>query len=627
MAEVAERRIIQLIVDGSGVKRAVDEVNRNLQAVGSAAESIRNRLSGTFAGLIGAFGILEFTNTIASMEKLRAQLRTFTGDSAKAEEAFSALTAFAATTPFTLDQSVTAFNRLVSLGLDPSERSLRAFGNVASAMGKDLTDFIEAVADASVGEFERLKEFGIKASAQGNQVAFTFQGVTTTVGRDAKSIQNYLRDIGETKFGTAMQDQMATLGGSLSNLEDAFTQLVDTIGRAGAGSAISSVVQGLTSALTTLQSVITTGLGADIASNFLDQLGLKSSSTADLIAEKFGVSADGLREAFSETTRFLGQAFLNMPTNLKIALELMTVEFAAFFDQLPKNFEVFKTQFAGFLKDLDLGLKDIVTLGGASAERDKALQDTASKVREIEQRYKAQTDASNAALEASRNAALEEFNNQQKIGEGLRARLEAVNETAKANKTNADVLGQYGKQVEAASTAVQALTASEKERASLTKDLRTKGPAFSDSGAVAEALTSLNRAQSAITAGFGSDPEKAKQELDIFREQIKALTEKGKVSEYYAQTLADQASAIEKQIPSALKTPEVFDVPVQIGPKDFAAVARSQIEQMGATLREAIAGLGVVELPVNVAFTGPAAEAVLGADLFRREALKRGAPQ
>ena len=30
-------------------------------------------------------------------------------------------------------------------------------------MGKDITQMIEAVADAATGEFERLKEFGIKA--------------------------------------------------------------------------------------------------------------------------------------------------------------------------------------------------------------------------------------------------------------------------------------------------------------------------------------------------------------------------------------------------------------------------------------------------------------------------------
>ena len=44
-----------------------------------------------------------------------------------------------------------------------------------------LDDMVEAVADATTGEFERLKEFGIRASSQGDKVALTFRGVTTTV--------------------------------------------------------------------------------------------------------------------------------------------------------------------------------------------------------------------------------------------------------------------------------------------------------------------------------------------------------------------------------------------------------------------------------------------------------------
>ena len=48
-----------------------------------------------------------------------------------------------------------------------------AYGDTASAMGKSLDDMVEAVADAATGEFERLKEFGIRASKNGDRVSFT----------------------------------------------------------------------------------------------------------------------------------------------------------------------------------------------------------------------------------------------------------------------------------------------------------------------------------------------------------------------------------------------------------------------------------------------------------------------
>lgn len=92
---------------------------------------------------------------------------------------------------------------------------------------------IEAVADASTFEFERLKEFGIKARQQGDNVRFTFQGITTQVGKNAKEIQDYLLGIGETQFAGAMADQMDTLNGRTSNLGDAFDNLMLKLGDAG----------------------------------------------------------------------------------------------------------------------------------------------------------------------------------------------------------------------------------------------------------------------------------------------------------------------------------------------------------------------------------------------------------
>ena len=69
----------------------------------------------------------------------------------------------AQTTPYSLQQAVDGFTKLVNLGLTPSEAALQSYGDTSAALGKDLSQMIEAVADAATGEFERLKEFGIKA--------------------------------------------------------------------------------------------------------------------------------------------------------------------------------------------------------------------------------------------------------------------------------------------------------------------------------------------------------------------------------------------------------------------------------------------------------------------------------
>jgi len=120
--------------------------------------------------------------------------------------------------------------KLKNMGLDPSEQALTAYGNTASAMGKSLNDMVEAVADAATGEFERLKEFGIKASSQGDKVSFLFQGVKTTVGKNAKEIEQYLKYVGNVKFAGGIEAQSKSVKGMLSTLKDGVVMTASKVG-------------------------------------------------------------------------------------------------------------------------------------------------------------------------------------------------------------------------------------------------------------------------------------------------------------------------------------------------------------------------------------------------------------
>lgn len=208
------------------INSGVDNMDRRFKKLGGGL----NRLGGLFAT---AFVGKQITDTITKFEKLEASLRTVTGSAENASVAFGFIENFAATTPFQLEEVVAAFIKLKALGLTPSEEALTSYGNTATAMGKSLNQMIEAVADAATGEFERLKEFGIKSRAQGDQVTFTFQGVSTTVGKNAKEIEGYLRSIGDVQFAGAMKEQAGTLNVALSNMGDAFSKLVKSIGDAG----------------------------------------------------------------------------------------------------------------------------------------------------------------------------------------------------------------------------------------------------------------------------------------------------------------------------------------------------------------------------------------------------------
>tara|TARA_R110002126_G_scaffold2251_3_gene12984 strand:- start:1266 stop:3503 length:2238 start_codon:yes stop_codon:yes gene_type:complete len=224
--------VLGITVDPTKAIAGSRRANAAIAGVGRAASNVKNRifsLQGALVALGGGVVIRSFLRTASSMENLKIQLKTVTGSANDADKAFSRLTDFTTRTPYEIDQVVSAFTKLKAFGLDPSEEAMTAFGNTAAAMGKDLNQMIEAVADAATGEFERLKEFGIKSKQQGDQVSFTFQGVTTTIKKESEAIQGYLMDIGNNQFGGAMSDQMDTMSGALSNFRGSFTLFQDEL--------------------------------------------------------------------------------------------------------------------------------------------------------------------------------------------------------------------------------------------------------------------------------------------------------------------------------------------------------------------------------------------------------------
>ena len=176
-----------------------------------------------FAGLMSAF------NNLRSLQKLQAQLKTATGSVIGAEMAFADLQKTAVQMPNSLEDVTAAFITLKNLGLDPSEAAILSYGNTAASMGKSLDQFIQAVADASTREFERLKEFGIKASQQGDKVSLTFRNVTTTIGNNSKEIEGFLQGLGEKEFAGSMAAQMETIDGKLTNLDDSWFRFTNTV--------------------------------------------------------------------------------------------------------------------------------------------------------------------------------------------------------------------------------------------------------------------------------------------------------------------------------------------------------------------------------------------------------------
>lgn len=295
------------------------------------------KATGAITGLASAGAALsKLVSVSRQTDVLKASLVTMTGSMANANAAFDELSKFAASTPYALDQSVTAFTKLVSLGLTPSQKALTAYGNTAAAMGKDLNQMIEAVADATTGEFERLKEFGIKAKQQGDQVSFTFQGVTTTVAKNSAAIEGYLQGIGENNFAGAMANRMATLDGAISNLSDSWDGLFRAISNEGAGGLIQEQVIAATNAVNELSAAISSGQ----ALGLINAWGSQWHDTAEEIKAAIDDAGMFLEEQLmnwglsgEESSSLLSDAFWQFPSNIRAIVQVATVEMAGFIDK------------------------------------------------------------------------------------------------------------------------------------------------------------------------------------------------------------------------------------------------------------------------------------------------------
>ena len=212
-------------------------------------EATMSTLGKTVAGFFVADKIMDFGNqvvqTLSEFERYDAVLTNTLGSGSAAMSAMDMIKDFAKTTPFQVNELTGAFVKLANQGLVPNQQQMVSLGDLASSTGKSFGQLSEAILDAQVGEFERLKEFGIRASKEGDRVKFTFKGVTQEVGFTEKAIQDYILSLGTAQgVSGAMAAISQTTGGQISNLEDSVTDLYLTIGES-LKPAISAVLTGL----------------------------------------------------------------------------------------------------------------------------------------------------------------------------------------------------------------------------------------------------------------------------------------------------------------------------------------------------------------------------------------------
>ncbi|MEN2430718.1 tape measure protein [Comamonas sp. F1-6] len=557
-----------------GLNKSEQQALASAKRIQDSVDSVRTTAGNLFKTLAAGITVAGTVNKLVSVQRefdvLNSSLVTVTGSSAAAQREMGWLKDFAKDTPYGLAQATEAFVKMKALGLNPTRESLTSFGNTASAMGKDLLQMIEAVADASSGEFERLKEFGVKSSQEGENVKFTFQGVTTTVRKSSEEITAYLEAIGNNQFASAMAERAQTLDGAIAALGDTWDELFRTVNQNNTGGFIYESVTLASTALENLNTILQ-------ATNEVATEGASASGA-------FKTVQDGLAVAF-ETVAVLG-------TNVKYVLKGVGTELGGLAAQAAA---IARGDFAGaaeihrqMVSDaqaariaVDAQTEAILSArqraASAAANKPSAGSDLAALANSVNG-YKALTvtddalkgladgllksssgfkssaesmaevrkkgDEINAMLKRLRAQGLGDSPEAQK----LEARLQGVGEKLKSMDEGAKGSAQSAKQLQTSYAGTlktlddkiaaqklelstgDALTESAKLRLKVEQDLKSS-------------LSGLSQAQREVVQARLNSIESLEQELELQRQQVKALEEE---RAYRQQWWGDQAKTVDE---------------------------------------------------------------------------------
>lgn len=234
----------------SGIEKEALDADQAIKKMAKDGAESGNKLTGSFGGLgkaIAAVGIValakqvfdfgkQVANITSEFQKFEAVLTNTLGSRSRAQLALAQIKEFAASTPFSVQELTSSFVKLANQGFEPTRQEMTKLGDLASAMGKGFDQLTEAIIDAQTGEFERLKEFGIRASKEGDRVTFTFKGVQTQTEFTADAIRQYVLSLGELSgVSGGMAAISETLGGKISNLGDSWDTFLNTLGEGNKG--------------------------------------------------------------------------------------------------------------------------------------------------------------------------------------------------------------------------------------------------------------------------------------------------------------------------------------------------------------------------------------------------------
>ena len=410
MATTVDELIVQIRADTADLRKGLNGVKQQLGTLDKST----NRSIATFQNLGRVFAVLglaqvgrSIVNTSRTFEDLNATLRAITGSSEAAAKSMELITAFTANTTFQLENVTSAFTTLLNAGITPTSDVLTDFGNVAAAFGKDITQISQAAFNATTGEMEMLKQFGIIAKVEGDKLAVTFDNTTTLIERDSQSIIDFIRKIGSEKFPTALEERANTVSGAFSNLADATSILFNEVGESGLNEALVRLARNLIDVVNNLRP-IASGLGKAINLAF-QQLGRLVEIVAENMKKLVGAIIVYMSIQIAAATVRTGIAFVKFAQSITVARAAMVglniatrrsplillglaavaagADFEMFANIFDRAFAQMEAAFPGLtaaLQDMMMSTEEITTnISDLDEEMKELLGDTSAAIKEL----------------------------------------------------------------------------------------------------------------------------------------------------------------------------------------------------------------------------------------------------
>jgi hypothetical protein len=258
------------VINASQFNAAISSIERQLAGLTKTAEQQANAIDGLvrktttaiagYASFItsGAF-VADIVRVRGEFQQLEIAFTTMLGSKADADKLMAEVTQFAATTPFELQQVAGATKQLLAFGIESDKviDTLRQLGDVSAGLGQPigeiaylfgtiktqgtaLTQDIRQFAQRGIPIYEELaKVLGVSVEQVGEFISAGKVGFP-----EVEAVFKNLTAEG-SRFGGLMEAQSKSLTGQLSNLRDAWNQMLNDIGKGQEG-LFSDIIQGAT---------------------------------------------------------------------------------------------------------------------------------------------------------------------------------------------------------------------------------------------------------------------------------------------------------------------------------------------------------------------------------------------